>query len=53
MNDPKNKYGDDAKNFKMETEGLVRDGRGCTNKGCLLIYIVFLGAMGYATIYGF
>lgn len=52
--DPKNKYKDDLDGFStgLTDEGINRD-RGCTDILCLIIYIAFIGAMIYATIFGY
>jgi len=49
------KYGDDAKDFKVDEKmkgGLIREGRGCTDCPCLLIFLAFVGSMGYLSFYG-
>ena len=33
--------------------GLNRENRGCTDILCLFVFLAFLGAMGFATFYGF
>lgn len=47
------KYGDDMANVKVESGGLKREGRACTDILCLIVFLAFIGAMGYATFYGF
>lgn len=53
----KGKYGEASDGFSLDKEkfatGMVRDGRKCTDILCLIIFLAFLGAMGYATIFGF
>lgn len=34
-------------------DGMNKDDRGCTDILCLIVFLAFLGAMGYATMYGF
>ena len=48
----KGKYDDDAENFKVEHAGINRD-RGCTDIICLALFFAFIGAMGYATAFGY
>jgi len=50
--DLKAKYEEDMNNFKVENAGINRD-RGCTDILCLLLLWAFIGAMGYATVYGY
>jgi hypothetical protein len=47
------KYGDDMNNVQLECDGMKREGRGCTDILCLIVFLAFIGAMGYATFYGF
>lgn len=54
----KDKYGDSAGGFTIKgdarfKDGMIREGRKCTDILCLIIFLTFLGAMGYATHYGF
>jgi len=48
------KYGEEANNFNAEGDG-VKEGlnhdRGCTDILCLLVFIAFLGSMGYLTFF--
>lgn len=46
-------YGDDAANYKFEGEGIERANRGCTDCPCLLVFLAFIGSMGYITMLGF
>ena len=48
----KNKYAEETENFSVENAGINRD-RGCTDFLCLIFFWVFIGAMGYATFYGY
>ena len=48
----KGKYDDAANEFKMEKAGIERE-RCCTDILCLVIFWAFIGAMVYATAYGF
>jgi len=48
----KDKYKDETANFKMESAGITRD-RCCTDILCLGLFWAFIGAMVYATIYGY
>jgi hypothetical protein len=48
----KDKYSEDVANFKVEKCGINRD-RGCTDCLCLLFFWAFIGAMGYATVFGY
>jgi choline transporter-like protein 2/4/5 len=50
--DMKKKYEEDMNRFKVENAGINKD-RGCTDILCLLILWAFIGAMGYATVYGY
>ena len=34
-------------------DGMNKNDRGCTDILCLIVFLAFLGAMGYATMYGF
>ncbi len=54
----KGKYGEASDGFTLKgddkyAKGMVREGRKCTDIFCLAIFFAFLGAMGYATFYGF
>ena len=48
----KDKYGADVAELKVENSGINRE-RGCTDVLCLLFFWAFIGAMGYATVYGY
>ena len=52
----KAKYGGAADDFSLKgsgmEEGLVREGRGCTDPLCLLLFLAFVGSMGYLSYYG-
>jgi hypothetical protein len=52
-NDNRNKYADDMKNHSTGiTDGIAKD-RCCTDIICLVLFFIFIGAMGYATMYGY
>ena len=34
-------------------DGMNKDDRACTDILCLIVFLAFIGAMGYATMYGF
>jgi hypothetical protein len=51
-------YDDDVNNFTVKgsstiQEGIVRAERGCTDVPFLIIFLVFIGSMGYVTFVGF
>ena len=49
----KNKYGDDADKYSSKDDmpdGFVEK-RGCTDPFCLLIFLAFIGSIGYLTFY--
>lgn len=48
----KDKYSEHVENFKVANCGINRD-RGCTDIFCLLFFWAFIGAMGYATVFGY
>jgi len=49
------KYGADVNNFNVKNSGInngLVENRGCTDIFCLIIFLAFLGSLGYATYYG-
>lgn len=48
----KNRYKDDLDGFQVKENGIQRD-RGCTDILCLLLFWAFIGAMVFATNYGY
>lgn len=48
----KDKYAKDVEEFSMEFNGIAKD-RWCTDLPCLILFFVFIGMMGFATVYGF
>lgn len=53
--DPRHKYKDDMNEFStgLGEEGMVREGRCLTDILCLAIFWAYIGAMIYATMYGY
>ena len=50
---PENKYKGDVDDFKLGVAGGIQKERCCTDIPCLVLYWLFMGAMVYATNYGY
>jgi hypothetical protein len=46
-------YEDDVAGFSFKGEGIVRAERGCTDVPFLILFLCFVGSMGYVTFIGF
>jgi hypothetical protein len=46
------KYKEQAENFKV-SEGGMNLNRGCNDVLCFLVFVSFVGSMGYLTYYGY
>ena len=46
-------YDDEVSGFKFKGTGIERAERGCTDCPFLLIFLAFIGSMGYITMLGF
>jgi len=47
------KYGDDVNNYSFNKDKLMNKNRGCTDIICLVIFLAFLGSLGYLTFYAY